>query len=230
MVRDYRRTVEAAGLSVIGMHGLFRHRPDLGLFTISEKRARSLELLAQLSAACRDLGGRTLVLESRWRNDIPEREAWLLCRGFLYDLQPRIESHGTVLCFAPLAPTDGDFCTRARQCTMLSYAIDHRSFGLHLAAAALTANGEMGHSTFSAMSGHLDLVHLDEPEQAVLGSSGRVDHRDMRNHLAAIGYKGWMSVVQKAPPFGEAAVALKQGLRVFATSYMSAGARRGLRV
>ncbi|PPQ35356.1 sugar phosphate isomerase/epimerase family protein [Rhodopila globiformis] len=230
MVRDYRKAVEAAELSVIGMHGLFRHRPDLGLFTTGEKRARSLELLVQLSAACRDLGGRTLVLESRWRNDIAEREAWLQCRGFLYDLLPRIEGHGTVLCFAPLAPAEGDFCARARQCTMLSHAIGHRSFGLHLGAAALTANREMGHSTFAALARRLDLVHLDEPGQAVLGGSGQVDHSDMRNHLVAIGYQGWASLVQKVAPFADAAAGLKQGLRFFATSYGSAGARRGIRV
>jgi sugar phosphate isomerase/epimerase len=228
MVESYRAAAEEAELSIIGMHGLFRHRPDLGIFASGEMRARSLELLVQLSAVTRDLGGRTLVLESRWRNDIPEREAWLQCRDFLHEVLPRIESHGTVLCFAPLAPAGGDFCTLARHCYMLTNAIDHESFGLHLSAAALAANGEMGHTTFAAVRGRLELIHLDEPDHAVLGSSGRVDHTDMRNHLAAITYKGWASLVQTAS--SDADAGLKQGLRFFADSYMSAGTKRGIRV
>jgi sugar phosphate isomerase/epimerase len=228
MVESYRTAAEQAGLSIIGMHGLFRHRPDLGIFACGEKRARSLELLVQLSAVTRDLGGRTLVLESRWRNDIPEREAWLQCRDFLHEVLPRIESHGTVLCFAPLAPGGGDFCTLARHCYMLTNAIDHESFGLHLGAAALAANGEMGHTTFAAVRGRLELIHLDEPDHVLLGSSGLVDHVDMRNHLAAITYAGWASLVQRTS--ADPAVCLKHGLRFFANSYMSSGTKRGIRV
>ena len=228
MVESYRAAAEQAGLAIIGMHGLFRHRPDLGIFATGDKRARSLELLVQLSAVTRDLGGRTLVLESRRRNDIPEREAWLQCRDFLHEVLPRIESHGTLLCFAPLAAEGGDFCTLARHCYMLTNAIDHDSFGLHLGAAALSANGEMGHTTFAAVRGRLELIHLDEPDHAMLGSSGRVDHTDMRNHLAAITYKGWASLVQTAS--AEPGTSLQQGLRFFADSYMSAGTKRGIRV
>jgi sugar phosphate isomerase/epimerase len=228
MVNDYRDAVEAADMSVVGMHGLFRHRPDLGIFARGEKRARSLELLAQLSAVCRDLGGHTLILESRRRSDIPERDAWLQCRDFLHDLLPRIESHGTVLCFAPLAPADGDFCRQARECYMLTNAIDHDSFGLHLGAAALAASGEMGHTTFAAVRGRLEMIHLDEPGHAVLGSSARVDHKDMRNHLAAITYKGWASLVHTTIPSVDPVASLTQSLRCFANSYMVAEAKRGI--
>ncbi len=230
MVQEYRAAVEDAGLSVIGMHGLFRHRPDLGIFTTGEKRARSLELLVQLSAVTRDLGGRTLILEARWRNEMPERQAWLRCRDFLHEVLPRIESHGTVLFFAPLAPADGDFCGHARHCYMLTNALDHDSFGLHLGAAALAANGEMGHTTFAAVRGRLELIHLDEPSHAVLGSTGQVDHVDMRNHLAAITYNGWASLVQQTVPAADPAISLRRGLRFFANSYMSNGARKGIRV
>jgi sugar phosphate isomerase/epimerase len=228
MVESYRAAAEDAELAIIGMHGLFRHRPELGIFAAGEKRARSLEMLVQLSAVTRDLGGRTLILDSRWRNDVTEREAWLRCRDFLHELLPRIEDHGTVLCFAPLLPDDGDFCVLARHCYMLANAIEHDSFGLHLSSAALAANGEMGHCTFAAVRGRLDLVHLNEPGDAVLGNSDRVDHIDMRNHLAAITYSGWVSLVQRAQ--ADAANGLKQGLHFFASAYMSPGARKGIRV
>jgi hypothetical protein len=113
---------------------------------------------------------------------------------------------------------------------MLANAIDHDSFGLHLGAAALSANGEMGHTTFAAVRGRLELIHLDDPGYAVLGSSNQVDHSDMRNHLAAITYKGWASLVQHTVPSSDPMDCLRSGLRFFANSYMSNGARKGIRV
>ncbi len=113
---------------------------------------------------------------------------------------------------------------------MLTKAIDHDSFGLHLGAAALAANGEMGHTSFAAVRGRLELIHLDEPGHAVLGSSNRVDHIDMRNHLAAITYKGWASLVQQTVPSADPTDSLRLGLRFFANRYMSNGAKKGIRV
>jgi sugar phosphate isomerase/epimerase len=146
------------------------------------------------------LGGRTLILDSRWARTLPAKEAWLQCRAFLERLLPRIEDHGTILCFAPLTPTDGDFCRLARECLMLVDAIDHPSFGLHVRTAALSANGETGHQHFAGRRGRLDHVHIDEPGLVALGSSGAVDHADMRRHLSAISYDGWLSVVQRFQP------------------------------
>jgi hypothetical protein len=50
----------------------------------------------------------------------------------------------------------------------------------------------------------------------------------MRNHLAAITYNGWVSLVQRAQ--ADAANGIKQGLRYFAGTYMLSGASRGIRV
>ena len=60
-VTDYRRRVENAGLSVVGLHSLFYDQPDLGLFKAPRERAESLDFLEHLSKVCRDLGGKTLI-------------------------------------------------------------------------------------------------------------------------------------------------------------------------
>jgi sugar phosphate isomerase/epimerase len=172
-------------------------RPDLGLFDLPGMGGRAIEYLTQLSAICRDLGGKTLILGPRWKKRLTDRLAWMQARVFLELLLPRIETHGTVLCFNQLGPGEGDFCTTARECYMFVNAIDHPAFGLHLSAAGLAANGENGHASFAAVRGRLEHFHADEPDFAAPGSSGKIDHADMRRHLAAISYDGWVSLVQR---------------------------------
>ncbi|MFA5120499.1 TIM barrel protein [Zavarzinia sp.] len=118
----------------------------------------------------------------------------------LEQLLPRIEGHGTVLCLAPLAPAEGVFCATAKDCYLMANAVEHPSFGLHLATAPLTASGETGHATFIVLNGRLDHIHLDEPGLLPLGTSGTVDHADMRRHLAAISYRNYATVVQRCLP------------------------------
>lgn len=214
-VSAYRHAAESAGLTVVGLHGL----PGTGMFADAETQERTIDTLVARSALCRDLGGRTLILGARWSHDLPEREAWKAGRDFLERLLPRIEAHGTVLCLAPLAPEDGDFCATAKSCYLLTNAVDHPSLGLHLSAAALAANGERGHATFAAVRGRLDHFHADEPQLAPAGSSDQVDHADLRRHLAAISYFGWISVVQRQVP-GLSLEALQLGVRFIAGTYL----------
>jgi sugar phosphate isomerase/epimerase len=221
-VRAYRKAAASAGLKIVGMHCLLSGRPDLGLFDMPGMGGRTIAYLTQLSAICRDLGGKTLILGPRWRRRLTERVAWLHGRAFLELLLPRIESHGTVLCFSPIAPEHGDFCTTARECYMLVNAIDHPAFGLHLSAAGLVANGEMGHAPFASVRGRLEHFHADEPGFAAPGSSGQIDHADLRRHLAAISYTGWVSLVQRNRPGTNLFAALENGVKFAANRYLAA--------
>lgn len=217
----YRRAARRAGLTIVGMHAVLVGQPDLGLFKGREARDRTVDYLTHLSGVCRDLGGRTLVLGSRWRGDTRERDAWFECRAFLEALLPRIEDHRTKLCLAPLGPEDGDFCATAAQCRMLTYALDeHPALGLHLGAAALAANGERGHATFAGVRGRLDHFHADEPGLIVVGSSGQVDHPDLRRHLAAINYFDWVSVIQRTAPGADPLDDLRRGVRFATDRYL----------
>ena len=218
----YGRAARLAGLKVIGMHALIGGRPELGVLEDDQTRDRTIEHLVHLSAVCRDLGGRTLIFDSRWRGEMSEKLAWRKTRDFLERLLPRIEEHGTVLCFAPLAAEEGDFCRKAAECYMLVNAIDHPSFGLHLSAAGLTANGESGHSHFAAARGRLELFHIDEPGRVRLGSSRAVDHLDMRRHLSASTYDGWVSIVQRFKRNESARDVLMDSVRFFNETYLKA--------
>jgi sugar phosphate isomerase/epimerase len=219
-VSDYRNAVEAAGLKVVGMHTLLPDRAGLGLFEDTAGRGRALDYLVHLSGVCRDLGGRTLILGPRWSQGLHLKATWREARTFLELLMPRIEDHGTVLCFAPLQPADGDFCATAHDCYLMATAIDHPAFGLHLGANALAANGEMRHQTFAALRGRLDHVHLDEPNLAAVGSTGRIDHADLRRHLAAISYFGWISMVQRTTFGSDSLEALGRSAEFITAHYL----------
>jgi sugar phosphate isomerase/epimerase len=219
-VGAYRLAAQSAGLKIVGLHALLGGRPELGIFEDADTRHHTIEHLVHLSQVCRDLGGRSLILDSRWARNLETREAWLQCRAFLERLLPRIEEHGTVLCFAPLAPSEGDFCRLARECLMLVNALDHCSFGLHMGTAAMAANNETGHQHFAARRGRLEHMHIDEPGLVALGASGAVDHADMRRHLSAISYDGWLSVVQRHEPETSIHETLLAAVRGFNAIYL----------
>ena len=208
----------------MGLHCLPSGRPDLGLFDTAGMGGRTIAYLTRLSAICRDLGGKTLILGPRWQRRLSDRGAWLQARAFLELLMERIETHGTVLCFDQLGPGEGDFCTSARDCCMLVNAVDHPAFGLHLSAAGLAANGETGYAPFASVRGRLEHFHAAEPSQAPLGSSGQIDHADLRRHLAAIGYADWISLVQRNRPGFNLFATLTQGASFAANRYLPAGA------
>ncbi len=197
-VNTYRRTVEAADLRVVGLHSLFFDRPELGLFKAPETRAATLDFMVELSALCRDLGGRTLIYGGgRRRGEVDAAEALAETRRFLSELLPRIEAHGTVLCFEPLGPKDSDFLNTAAECLALVDEIAHPALGLQLDAKALVENGETGATTFAAVRGHLAHFHANDPGLVVPGSTGAVDHALLGQRLRAIGYDGWVSAEQR---------------------------------
>ncbi len=197
-VEAYRRAVETAGLTVVGLHSLFFDRPELGLFKAPELRARTLDFMVDLSALCRDLGGVTLIYGGgRKRGELSAEAARAETRHFLSELLPRMEGHGTKLCFEPLGPKDSDFLNSAAECLALVEEIGHPSLGLQLDAKALMENGETGAATFAAVRGRLDHFHANDPGLVPPGSTGAVDHALLGRRLRAIGYTGWVSAEQR---------------------------------
>ncbi len=229
-VRDYARMSEIAGLTIIGLHGLTEQPLDVEKLMIGAYKAKIMAQLIDLSVICRDLGGRTMILEARRRGALPERSAWIVMREFLEEFLPQIEAHGTVLCLAPLTSPDGDFCTTARECYMLTNAIDHASLGLHLGTAGLSSGGAPKHSVFAAARGRLELFHIDEPGRALIGATGDVDHVDFRRHLVSSTYTGWVSVVQGAGPADQHAARLAAGLTFVNATYFSKPLSDGARI
>ena len=229
-VRHYERMAKLAGLQIIGLHGLTEKPLEVENLAVGAYKAKIMAQLLDLSVICRDLGGRTMVLEARRRGGLSERAAWLALRNFLDELLPQIESHGAVLCLAPQRPAEGAFCASARECYMLTNAVDSPAFGLHLGTAALSDVGAPKHSTFAAARGRLELFHIDEPGRALVGATGEIDHVDFRRHLVSNTYKGWVSLVQASGPSDQHAARLAAAMTFVKATYFGKPLNDGARV
>jgi len=221
-VAAYRKIVEASGLQVIGLHSLFYDHPELGLFKGGETRAQTLAFLSHLSAVCRDLGGRTLIYGGgRKRGEVPLRVAKQEAIDFMGDLTQLISNHGTCFCFEPLEPEVTDFINSALDSLKIVEMVDHPSLKVQLDAKALAANDEIEIGVFRKTSAHLVHVHANEPDMGVLGSSGKVDHREIGRLLNQIGYDLFVSIEQRMLNENDPLTDVKRSAKVLRDLYAS---------
>lgn len=197
-VEAYRKSVEAAGLTVVGLHSLFFDHPELGLFKGAESFERTVAFMLHLSALCRDLGGRTLIYGGgRKRGAVAMDPARAECDAFLDAVLPAMAAHGTVLCFEPLGPRDTDFLNTVAECRALVERRAHPALGLQVDAKALADNAEDVEAVMVASKGRIVHYHANDPGLVVVGSTGALDHPRLGAALASTGYDGWVSVEQR---------------------------------
>lgn len=218
-VKIYRRAAEASQLQIVGLHGLTVEPLDIAQLDAGPYRARMVAQFVHLSKVCRDLGGRTLIIEKRRRGNISKRAAWVNFRDFLQEVLRQTALHGTVFCLAPVGPGESDFCATPRETFMLANAIDHDGYGIHLGTHGLTIEGKIRHQDFCESRGRVEHFHIEEPQRVELGSVKAIDHADLRVHLLATTYKGWISVVQDAGSSSERLATLDRGLTFFERTY-----------
>lgn len=219
-VGDYRRAIEDAGLSAVGLHSLFYDHPDLGLFKNPDTRSESLDFLEHLSGVCRDLGGRTLIYGGgRNRGDLPAEDARSEAMDFFGELSNRIEGHGTCFCFEPLGPADSDFINSALESLDIVNEIANPALAVQLDAKALVENDEADAATFQAVKEKLVHFHANEPGLGVLGASGDVDHAFFGEMLKDIGYDGYVSIEQRMTDESDPLAGVRQSTRVLKECY-----------
>lgn len=199
-VKEYRASVEAAGLRVVGLHSLFFDHPDLTLFGNRRLRERTIAYLVHLSGICRDLGGRTLVYGSRTartRGDLSREEADRIVLDTFQEVDNRIRGHGTCYCLEPLAPADGDYVNSVMDAVELVETLELPTFRVQIDIKALAANGEVNSGVFERCRPWLVHYHANEPGLEPLGASGEIDHALGGNLLRQIDYRGYVSIEQR---------------------------------
>jgi sugar phosphate isomerase/epimerase len=197
-VARYRKTIEQAGLAVVGLHSLFFDQPRLGLFKAPMERAESLDFLEHLSRVCRDLGGSTLIWGGgRKRDRVSEAAARVETITFMEELLPRVEHHGTCFCFEPLGPNDSDFINSALDSLAIVKTVASPGLKVQLDAKALVENEEATIETFRAVARELVHFHANQPGLDPLALGGPVDHAGLGAMLRDIGYDGFVSIEQR---------------------------------
>ncbi len=197
-VAAYRKAIEDAGLTVVGLHSLVFDHPELQLFGDAASVSATLDFMAHLSGVCRDLGGHTLIWGGgRKRGNVGAEEAFARAVDFMQTLCERTAEHGTVFCFEPLGPNDSDFVNGLDEARAIMNAVGCGNLRLQVDAKALVENGEVEQAVFDDARDHLVHVHANEPGLDVLGRSGQIDHAMIGKMLADIGYAGYVSAEQR---------------------------------
>lgn len=200
-VERYRKQIEIAGLSVVGLHSLFFDQPDLTVFGEGDIRTRTVDFLVHLSAVCRDLGGKTLVFGSpsaRQRREMSHNAALDTVARMFEDLERRTQGHGTVFCMEPLGPTETDFCNTISEIEELYRRIDSDFVRFQLDIRALSANREMEADVFERVAPGLAHVHVNAADLGELREDDGVEHEKAGQLLNAIGYRGAISLEQRS--------------------------------
>jgi sugar phosphate isomerase/epimerase len=221
-VAAYRRDVEAAGLHIVGLHSLFWQRPDYTFFGDADIVAGTLDFLVQLSAVCRDLGGKTLIYGSRTARTKGPRSTEVAnaqAADFFAELCQRVEDHGTCFCIEPLESDVADYVHSVLDSQTVVKAVDHPALRVQIDAKAMALAGEVRPETFAAVRDDLVHVHANEPGFDVLGTSGVVDHAQIGACLKDIGYDGYVSIEQRMIDEADPLAAIRQSAKILEECY-----------
>lgn len=224
-VAEYRRTVEQAGLQIVGLHSLFWDQRELGLFRDADTRRRTIDFLAHLSGVCRDLGGRTLIFGSAWarnRNGLPMETAVSETVSFFSELCPRIEAHGTCFCFEPVGPDESDFVNSTFESIEIARRVNHPALRVQIDAKALVANNEARFEPFQAAAPLLVHYHANEPGLGIIGSTGKVDHPQLAQYLRRVDYRGYVSIEQRMLDANDPLDAVRRSAAALRAAYSAA--------
>lgn len=193
-----RKTVDEAGLEIIGLHWLLAKTDGYYLTTPDAAvRSSTADYLCELTRLCRDLGGKLMVLGSpQQRNLLPgitHEQAMDLAADCIRQVVPVLEKCGVVLAVEPLAPAEGDFLNTADLGAELCRKVDSPAVRLHLDVKAMSSEPTPVPEVIKNHAGLLEHFHANDPN--LLGPGmGEVKFEPIFAALKEIDYQGWVSV------------------------------------
>jgi len=197
--RDLRKSAQAAGVPVIGLHWLLVKPAGLYITTPDDAvRNRTADYFVELIRFCADLGGTVMVLGSpKQRNLLPgitKERALGYAQGVFERILPEAARCGVTVAIEPLTPRETNFINTAEDGIELIERLKHPNFRLHLDVKAMSGSETRPlPEVLTSSAKYLHHVHANDPN--LLGPGmGEVDHRPIVRALKEIGYKGYLSV------------------------------------
>ena len=195
---ELRRTAEAAGVRLLGLHWLLAKTEGFHLTSADRAvRKRTGEYLADLARAAADLGGDVLVLGSPVQRNVPEgvtrSEADDLALDTLSHCLPALEESRVSLCLEPLTPAETNFMNTAAEAVALIRRLRHPFVKLHLDVKAMSAESQDAPDVIRANAAHIGHFHANDPNTRGPGF-GDTDFRPIVQALRDARYTGWVSV------------------------------------
>lgn len=194
----YRRTVEDAGLRILGLHWLLAGTEGLHLTTPDASvRQNTADYLKRLVQLCRDLGGDVMVLGSPQQRNRTEgqsrHQAMLNAAEVIRQVVPTLQQHNVRIAVEPLGPQEGDFLNTADEACELIDAVGDSSVALHLDVKAMSTEAE---PIDQIIRKHADrMIHFHANDANLLGPGmGEIEFEPIMRALRDVKYDGWISV------------------------------------
>lgn len=193
-----RRTADAAGLEVVGLHWLLAKTTGFHLTSPDAAvRRRTAEYVQELARLCRDLGGSKMIFGSpAQRNILPgvtAEQAFDYAAGVVGDCLGVLEETGVTLCIEPLAPAEGNFLNTAADAVRLIETVGHPNCRLILDCKAMSSETAPIPEIVRRHAGLLEHFHANDPNKQGPGF-GELDFVPIFAALGAVDYRGWVSV------------------------------------
>lgn len=213
-VAAYRRSWEDRGLSIMSLQSLLFGHPEMQLFGDPTAREAMRDYLCRTIDLGAELGARTLVFGSpknRRRGSMPLKDAMSIACDFLRQIGERARARGVVFCLEANPPAyDCDFITTTSEAVTLCEQVDDAGVRINADLGGMTMAGEGAAQTIRAAAPFIAHVHASEPHLAELGAAA--DHRTAADALAAIDYRGWVSIEMRAAGGGGNVAAIERAV------------------
>ncbi len=194
----YRKTVEAAGLEIIGLHWLLAKTTGYHLTSTDPKtHLETAEYFRDLIRLCADLGGNVMVLGSPQQRNVPEGESMIDATAaatvLLQDISPTLEQCDVRIALEPLGPQEGNFLNTAAEARELIDLVGSDSVRLHLDVKAMSTEADPIEQVIRDNADLMIHFHANDPN--LLGPGmGEVDFKPIFAALRDIDYDRWVSV------------------------------------
>jgi len=199
----FLREIEKYELKVAGFHALLYGKDDLSIFGNSLVKKFTMDYLVKLAEICSLLGGKNLVFGSpgcRRRGNLTEEKAQNYVADFFHELSNRCKELNVVFVIEPLGSSEADFINSVVSALQLIHKVGHPGFQGHLDAKSLAEAGEINEATFMDYKPVLKHFHVNDSDLEPLDANDRIGHKRMGRLLKDIGYKGYISLEQRATP------------------------------
>lgn len=196
---EARSALERSGLSMVGLHWLFKGPGGLHMTTSDEKVwERTRGYLHTLIDLCADLGGEVLVVGSPNERSVPQgqarEKAWKQAVKLFSSVLEHASERGTSLCIEPLSPKETDFINTVGEGMAMVEEISHPNFKIHLDVKAMASEDrpipEIVRSVPVEKLGHF---HVNDPNLYGPGM-GELDYTPIAAAIREIGWDRWLSV------------------------------------
>ncbi len=195
---DYRRTVEDAGLEIIGLHWLLAKTTGFHITTMdSAVRATTASYMTELVRLCSDLGGKVMVLGSPQQRNVGNGQsmesAMQNAAEVLKAVVPTLEEFDIQIAVEPLGPEEGNFLNTAAEARDLIERVGSPQVQLHLDVKAMSCDAKPITEIIREFADLMIHFHANDPNRQGPGM-GNVDFVPIMQTLADVEYDGWVSV------------------------------------